>query len=131
MIVIDPGHVYDLDWLDGKPPIVSRGGTEDNNRLTFVKRTGDGYPGNQSAHPGTNMQEVLRALIERVQYLDGQISDTRNVAVVNHLRLSIWLLEIRAAERHGRSLNIPIANIELLPTCKKCGHVQCEGKCHV
>lgn len=56
MKVIDPGHVYDLRSLDG----------EQLNRLVFVKREGPSYPGNVGHYPGTTMQEVLRALIDRL-----------------------------------------------------------------
>jgi hypothetical protein len=128
--VIDPGHEYELDWLDGKPPIERSGGIEDGNRLIFVKRAGAGYPGNKGSHPGTNMQEVLRALIDRVKYLDGQIHDERNLGVLENLRGALWLLEDRAAERHGRSLQSQVRNIEHQLTCQRCGHVECQGKCH-
>lgn len=128
MKVIDPGHEYALDWLDGKPPLVRPGGVEDGNRLLFVKRSGEGYPGNTGRRPGTNMQEVLRALIDRVKYLDGQVHDQRNDRVIDKLREAIWLLEDRAAQRHGRSLTARIQSIETLPTCKACGHVECDGR---
>lgn len=130
MKVIDPGHEYELDWLDGKPPIERSGGVEDGNRLIFVKRSGNGYPGNVGYHPGTNIQEVLRALIERVKYLDGQIHDERNGAVLANLRGALYLLEDRAAERHGRRLTVQARNIEHQPTCNLCGHIECDGRCH-
>lgn len=60
MTVIDPGHEYLMDSLDG----------EQTNRLVFVKRQGVKYPGNVGAHPGTTMQEVLRALLERLKYVN-------------------------------------------------------------
>lgn len=55
---LDPGHVYALDKQDGS-------GTE---TLTFVKREGAKYPGNISHHAGTNLQEVLRALLARFNF---------------------------------------------------------------
>jgi len=64
MIVIHPGHKYQLDILDGI-------GYEE---ITFLKRNDppEKYPGNDNAYPGTNLQEVCRALINRVQYLESQ-----------------------------------------------------------
>lgn len=126
MRIIDPGHQYALDHLDGNL----------EELLTFVKREGSGYPGNQGSHPGTNIQEVLRALIDRMKYLQSQIPCDNNLEVINHLRECIRLLEQRAAERHGRNTDALDyrarigRTIETLPTCAKCGHVLCEGECH-
>ena len=116
MKVIEPGHIYQLQSLDGSP----------YELLTFVKRIGEKYPGNKgAAHPGTTIQEVCRALISRVEYVDGQIPNWRNKFVVLHLRAVIHLLELRAAERHGRELKAHTAGIERLPTCPTCGHIEC------
>lgn len=138
MNVIDPGHVYDLDWLDGKPRTSVEGHViAPENRLVFVKREGDGYPGNVGHHPGTNLQDVLRALIDRVSYLNRQIPHVNNVWILVNLRRSVWLLEQRAAERHGRKFDVPVPSIvdtpdvkiEALPICSGCGHIGCEGSC--
>lgn len=132
MKVIDPGHTYELNWLDGtalSQPILK------DNVLMFVKRVGEKYPGNVQPHPGTTMQEVLRALIDRVKYVDGQVPSDYNGDVVHHLRQALINLEYRAAERHDRlsdfmsrfgEADCP----ELLPYCSKCGHIGCEGACH-
>ena len=95
MRVIDPGHEYMLECLDGN----------DYVHLKFVKREGDGYPGNVGSHSGTNIQEVLRALIDRVKYLDNQIPCENNKWILSHLRKSLQELEDRAALRHGREQN--------------------------
>jgi hypothetical protein len=138
MKIIEPGHIYELNWLDGKP----RGFTDGafpvaewtfQNQLIFVKREGDKYPGNKGHHPGTNIQEVVRALIDRVKYLDNQIQHERNTFVLQHLRAVIHQLELRAAQRHNRELRLSINeifNIEILDVCNKCGHIGCEGECH-
>ena len=89
MKVLDPGHDYALERLDDSG----------YNRLTFVKREGLGYPGNVGHYGGTNIQEVLRALIDRVHYLDKQIPDPRNIRVVGRLRQALYFLEERAAGR--------------------------------
>lgn len=126
MRVIDPGHEYLLRSLDEK-----EGETKNPNILKFVKREGPGYPGNVGHHSGTTTQEVLRALINRTKYVNDQIPDPRNHAVLFHLRSAIFELEIRAAERHDRLLPpFAIREIENQPTCDKCGHIGCEGECH-
>lgn len=122
MKIIDPGHAYELDILDGDRRFPET--------LIFVKREGENYPGNVGHHPGTNLQEVLRVLIDRVKYLDTQIANRRNQTVLYCLRSSIFELEMRAAERHNRVL--PLFNmdrIEEMPTCEFCGHISCEGSC--
>lgn len=125
MRVLDPGHKYALSQLDGT-------GEE---LLTFVKREGDKFPGNVGHYTGTNLQEVLRACIDRIGYVDNQVPHNSNKIVARHLRNCIRLLEERAARRHGRlpdwrlyeGDNYPVTNdqIEYLPTCSHCGHIGC------
>lgn len=127
MKIIDPGHVYELAWVDGHPGF----GMDRRNLLVFVKREGEKYPGNVGHHPGTQVQEVLRALIDRLKYVDAQDPHRFNSVVLDSLRNSIYLLETRAAEKRGRHLPIGllVRRIEDAPTCGKCGHVGCEGAC--
>lgn len=119
MKVLDPGHVYELSSIDADVDWPS-------NRLLFVKRDGPGYPGNVGHHPGTNLQEVMRALIDRVLYLDSQIQDDVNAYVVRKLRECICALEHRAARRHGRMLSTLREDIENEPVCVTCGHIGCD-----
>ena len=134
MKVIDPGHVYRLRLLDGEDrPWMPE------QKLEFVKREGEGYPGNVGHHPGTTTQEVLRALIDRTIYVNKQIPCIENTRLLMLLRKAIYQLELRAATRHGRDLHWRVAGyvhgamsegIETLPTCSKCNHIGCEGECH-
>lgn len=129
MKVVDPGHSYELKNLDDPdgevPPAL----------VYFVKRDGEGYPGNVGHHAGTNMQDVMRMLIDRLHYLDKQEHDHRNGQIIRVLRDSIWDLESRAAERHGRQLSMRDIdeayepNIEDHPVCSKCGHIGCKETC--
>lgn len=119
---IDAGHIYSLQILDDNKH-------ESHTNLIFVKREGEKYPGNKGFHPGTNCQEVLRAVIARIAYLDGQIPDDRNKIATGHLGRAIYLLEQRAAERHGRKPPSPFEAI-FGETCETCGHVGCTGSCH-
>ncbi len=112
MTIIDPGHLYLLNQLDSLQ----------FTQLRFVKRVGEGYPGNQPPpYPGTNIQEVLRALIDRHQYLDGQYHHWINGVCVFLYRVAINLLEYRAAQRHHREF-IPTLTIETRPIGAN-GHV--------
>jgi hypothetical protein len=100
------------------------------NRLIFVKREGEKYPGNVGHHPGTQIQEVCRALIDRLSYVQGQEPHGANLAAIRHLRMVMYHLELRAARRHGRTFaEFTDDPIELFPTCPKCGHIGCEGAC--
>lgn len=116
--MIDPGHTYELASYDGESVV----------RLTFMKRVGPMYPGNARAYPGTNIQDVLRVLIDRTAYLERQIPDTANVVVSRALQDALFALERRAARRHGRKLlQSDPDGIENIPACIVCGHIECEG----
>jgi hypothetical protein len=119
MKVYDAGHIYALQSLDGGGPEI----------LNFVKRMGQGYPGNKSMHPGTIIQEVLRAICNRLDYVNNQIPCRDNRKAKRAIQTAIWYLEHRAAERHGRKLkaNFWEDGINLLPVCAKCGHIECPG----
>ena len=115
---LDPGHNYKLECYDGSEPLF----------LRFVKRNDppEKYPGNTSAYPGTNIQEVLRALIARVKYIDKQDHSIFNDNVLYELRNALVQLELRAHQRHGFMLPLLKQPIEEIETCKKCGHILCK-----
>lgn len=126
MKVIDPGHEYELFVLD-------RVRSNEVETLGFVKRDGPGYPGNVGHHSGTNIQDVIRVLIDRVKYLDNQIHCRENGMVLHALRDAIWWLELRASSRHGRFNLFDVVglghDIEEHPFCPMCGHIGCNGNC--
>jgi len=115
MTEFDPGHKFSLDVFDDSSNTL-------REFLTFVKREGSGYPGNKGHYPGTNCQEVLRVLIARVKYLDGQIPHWTNQVVLFCLRISLNCFEYRAAKRHKRMFDF-VYKIECLGTNQKDGHV--------
>lgn len=126
MKVLDPGHKYQLATLDG----------DVNVELTFVKRNNPAsyYPGNLDAYPGTTLQEVIRACLERARYVDRQseimgLSMPENQRLIHHLRQSLVELENRAARVHGRPQDITEDQAEFGPFCPQCGHAGCnEGE---
>lgn len=127
MNIIEPGHIYQLDTYDLIP------GEEWllNNRVTFMERIGTNYPGNTNSHPGTNLQETLRMDLDRLRYLDAQKHSEYNLRVQQCLRYAIYWLELRAANQNpARNIyhnRIPVQaqNIDLIPTCRICGHITC------
>lgn len=138
MRVLDPGHLYEVDVYDG--PSTGPGARV----RRFMKRIGDDYPGNEPpGYAGTNCQEEIRVLIDRVRYLDGQDRSDRNQAIVSHLSDALWQFELRAAERRGEldafrdrafswAMSVGAgwvdgrpARVETIPACPTCGHVLC------
>ncbi len=127
---LDPGHKYELETYDGKVPII----------VTFVKREGLGFPGNIGHHPGTNLQENMRAEIARLEYLQWQavelgdnMSAAEDLLIILSIRENIYRLEQRAARRHGRHLAISeaeMSSIETMPTCTICGHIDPTSHLH-
>jgi hypothetical protein len=121
--ILDPGHQYALRSLDSE--------SDETVTLTFVKREGPGYPGNQGHHSGTTTQEVLRALIDRGEYVNRQVPCAETEAATELLRSALLLLELRAARRHGRFLDMPsVDRAVYAQCCSKCNHVGCDGNCH-
>lgn len=136
MEVLDLGHSYLVHQYDAHP---DSGFIEAN--ITFMKRNepSEKYPGNINYYPGTNCQEVLRVLIDRVNYLDNQQEDYDNNEIIHSLRKDLYLFERRNwwnkhhTEKgwfeHFGSKGIDTISdqpIELLPTCRTCGHWFCE-----
>ena len=123
MKVRDPGHFYELPFLDEPTGVMFQ-------TLTFVKREGEGYPGNEGHYAGTTSQEVLRTLIDRAEYVNRQVPCAETQAAAELMKAALLLLELRAARRHGRHLDAP--DMEWIVTakcCGKCNHVGCEGDC--
>src|SRR4051794_17532351 len=120
MEIIDKGHSYELNDLDAQS-------YHTKPLLIFVKREGEGYPGNVGHHPGTTMQECLRACIDRAKYVNNQIFSDLTEMGIKHMRLAILDFETRAALRHNRKLVNVREDIENEPTCIACGHIQCNN----
>ncbi len=116
MKVLESGHQYALASLDGGEPVT----------LTFVKRVGTGYPGNTGPHPGTTLQEVLRALLDRCRYVNAQVPCLETQMCIRLLQSVLGLLEMRAKRMKGKEFGAAtLDSIELSPTCERCGHVSC------
>lgn len=95
MKIVEPGHVYQLPHLESK-------GSE---RLTFIKRSSGAVDYSDAEHPGTNTQEVLRALIDRTKFLNDVLPCLETQDAVYHLRMVLYLYEVRAYRRKQAKLN--------------------------
>jgi hypothetical protein len=82
--VIEPGHIYELGQIDGKSEITT---------LVFVNRE------QGTEHPGTQTQEVIRALIDRTMHCDNCLRWEGNDEIIFHLRMALVLHEVRAMLR--------------------------------
>ena len=118
--IIDPGHKYRLLSLDG----------DKYQELTFVKRCDlenpNRFPGNYTSYPGTTLQSVIRCLLDRMIYLQGQIYSIENVIIIYCLKMSLWLLEFRAARRHKKWYWHGLNFAATKSMCFTCGHTICE-----
>jgi hypothetical protein len=85
MKIVEPGHVYELNTLDGE--------NKEVETLRFVNREAG------AEHPGTQTQEVLRALIDRTMHCDNCRRWGNNDKIIHHLRIALALHEARAIER--------------------------------
>ena len=93
MKVLDKGHIYELSQLGG--------GVQ---KLTFVKRSG-GAIRYKKEWPGVQTQEVLRALIDRTKYLDMVLPCNETRDALWHLRMALYLYEVRAYRRKQEKVN--------------------------
>ena len=83
MKTIIPGHLYHLTNLDG----------DGHETLQFVNR------GHGLDCEGTNNQEVIRALINRVEFLNNEKPWHGNADIIKYLQMALVLHETRHIER--------------------------------
>ena len=116
MKVIEPGHIYIVDSVDGVYP----------QKIVFVKREGERYPGNVGAHAGTQMQELLRVVADRARYVNNQIPCFETDAAIQLVEIAILLMEARAKRVKGKSLTgLTVQQAIGWKICTTCGHVNC------
>lgn len=122
MRVIDPGHEFELSEIDNSARV---------QRLTFVKRVGENYPGNSGAHGGILTQEALRAIISRCKYMNAQGHCVETDQIIHSLRMALYAFEVRAARCRGTWIELKtLEGIEDIPVCLTCGHIQCDQSRH-
>jgi hypothetical protein len=95
--IAEDGHVYRLAHIDGEGFEVVR----------FVNRE------EGTDHPGTQTQEVIRALIDRTQHCHRCLPHDVNDKIIWHLRMALVLHESRALERKVEKRLIEPEHIEV------------------
>ncbi len=95
MKCVEAGHIYKLQHLE----------SNGEEQLTFIKRSSDAIDYGDGEHPGTNTQEVIRALIDRSKYLNDVIPCPETEDAIYHLRMALYCYEVRAWRRKQEKLN--------------------------
>ena len=96
MKVVTEGHSYLLDNFEGSAPQI----------LMFIHK----YPVEgtvaelRTFNDGTTNEEVLRVLIDRMNYLQGKFPCRENAIVITKLEESLMWLEKRTADRKARNV---------------------------
>jgi hypothetical protein len=113
MRVLDPGHVYELQNVDGF----------DKQTIMFVRRRDEhGDPlQREIRHQGILTQELLRVCIDRTLYLYAEAPCDEDTEIIECLRRALVLYEARAARRSIEKLAKP----EQAKGCSICGHIFC------
>ena len=93
MIIITPGHKYLLDNFEDS-------GTQ---IISFVHKETDGKK-LQTVVQGTTNEEVLLMLINRLNYLQGQLPCRENALAITKLEEALMWLEKRTANRLDRGV---------------------------
>lgn len=97
MQIKERGHIYQLESIDG----------ECNQTIMFVNRV------EGKEHPGTLNQDVIRILIDRVQYLETEVHWDGNDKIIHHLRMALVLHEARVLERKTQQGKIAPEGIQI------------------
>ena len=97
MKIIEPGHIYQLQHLDGSGA----------GMRVFVNREAG------TEHEGTQTQEILRALIDRTQHCDNCLRWDGNDKIIHHLRMALSLHEARALERKTEKGELQPENVKV------------------
>lgn len=93
MKVIDPGHIYECDQIDGGSQVI-----------TFMKRSSDAVT-YEKEWGGLQTQEVLRALIDRTKFVYEILPCKETDEALYHLRMALFLYEVRAYRRKQAKVN--------------------------
>ena len=99
MRVITTGHKYELDHFEshGLPgcPVQT---------LQFIEKEKTLSGEVHTVNDGTTNEEVLKVLIDRVQYLNGKFPCRENAIVITKLEEALMWLNKRTAERVARGV---------------------------
>jgi hypothetical protein len=101
MKVITPGHTYELDHFEN-----GNEGYPFCEHLHFIEKVPAGEGSNEltTVHDGTTNEEVLRVLIDRMNYLHGKFSCRENAIVITKLEECLMWLNKRTDDRKARNV---------------------------
>lgn len=94
MKVLDEGHQYLLESFQGNP--------DEAQGLQFIKKVQK--MSGVSITDGTTNEEVLKMLIDRMNYLQSKFSCRENAIVITKLEEALMWLEKRTADRVERGV---------------------------
>jgi len=96
MKITTTGHKYELSSFEGGPA----------QSLQFIEKvpTAPDSKDLVTVHDGTTNEEVLKVLIDRLQYLNGKFPCRENAIVITKLEESLMWLNKRTADRSARSV---------------------------
>ena len=101
MKAITPGHKYELDHCEnyGLPGLPVQ-------TLQFIEKVPREPSSTEliTVNDGTTNEEVLRVLIDRMQYLNGKFPCRENSIVITKLEESLMWLEKRTRDRVARGV---------------------------
>ena len=99
MHVITTGHKYELASFEGGP-------TQSLQFIEKVKRLTENPDGTElvTVNDGTTNEEVLKVLIDRLQYLNGKFPCRENAIAITKLEESLMWLNKRTADRQARNV---------------------------
>jgi len=98
MKVLTEGHKYIMDNFEHD---------DTQHVIQFIEKVPvEGSAGGvlETVHNGTTNEEVLRVLIDRMQYLQGKFPCRENAIVITNLEESLMWLEKRTADRQARGV---------------------------
>jgi len=101
MNILTHGHKYELANFEDVGPDASV------QTLQFIEKVpvADGAPGELATlHDGTTNEEVLRVLIDRMNYLNAKFPCRENAIVTTHLDTALLWMEKRTADRKARAV---------------------------
>lgn len=113
MKVIEPGHIYEVENVDG----------DETQRVEFVRRRdadGELLPEN-FRREGILCQDLIRVLIDRTLYLYAEAPCEEDTEIIESLRHALARFETRASRRSIEKLS----RIEVADLCPKCQHILC------
>lgn len=98
---IHPGHLYELDMFEDTPD-------GENQRIQFIEKIPDATANIAGAlktvNNGTTNEEVLKMLIDRMQYLQNKFPCEENYDVIYFLTMALRRLNDRTKNRINRNV---------------------------